>query len=130
MCLSLAGNQIKLIDFGLAQFYDGSSDLLFMAGTPEFAAPEGWYFKYFNIKYTIFSVIKYEPLSFHTDMWSLGVIAYILLSGQSPFLGDNIALTYCNVEKGKWSFCEEFEENGISEEARDFITKLLIVDKT
>jgi myosin-light-chain kinase len=80
----------------------------------EFAAPE---------------VIKYEPLDFHTDMWSLGVIAYILLSGQSPFLGDNIALTYCNVEKGKWSFCEEFDENGISDEARDFITKLLIVDK-
>ncbi len=56
-------NQIKLIDFGLAQYYDGRSDLLFMAGTPEFAAPE---------------VIKYEPLDFHTDMWSVGVIAYIL----------------------------------------------------
>ncbi|KAI6177454.1 Stretchin-Mlck [Aphelenchoides bicaudatus] len=114
MCVSLSGNQVKLIDFGLAQFYDGQKDLLFMAGTPEFAAPE---------------VIKYEPLDFHTDMWSLGVIAYILMSGQSPFLGDNIALTYCNVEKGNWSFCEEFDENGISDEARDFITKLLIVDK-
>lgn len=63
MCVSQAGNQIKLIDFGLAQYYDGSHDLLLMAGTPEFAAPE---------------VIKYEPLDFHTDMWSVGVIAYIL----------------------------------------------------
>lgn len=34
MCVSLTGNQIKLIDFGLAQFYDGQKDLLFMAGTP------------------------------------------------------------------------------------------------
>lgn len=114
MCVSQASNKIKLIDFGLAQYYDGQSDLLFMAGTPEFAAPE---------------VIKYEPLDFHTDMWSVGVIAYILLSGQSPFYSDNIAITYCNVEKGDWSFCEEFELNGISEEAKDFITKLLILQK-
>lgn len=63
MCLTLTGNQIKLIDFGLAQYYDEKSDLMFMAGTPEFAAPE---------------VIKYEPLNFYTDMWSVGVITYIL----------------------------------------------------
>ena len=63
MCVSQTGNQIKLIDFGLAQYYDGEHDLLFMAGTPEFAAPE---------------VIKFEPLDFHTDMWSVGVIVYIL----------------------------------------------------
>lgn len=50
MCVSQKGNQIKLIDFGLAQYFDGQSDLLFMGGTPEFAAPE---------------VIKYEKLDFH-----------------------------------------------------------------
>ncbi|KAL3091841.1 hypothetical protein niasHT_027461 [Heterodera trifolii] len=114
MCVSQTSNQIKLIDFGLAQWYDGSKDLMFMAGTPEFAAPE---------------VIKYEPLDFHTDMWSLGVIAYILLSGQSPFLGETLAHTYCNVERGNWMFCEEFAENGISSDAKDFISKLLILKK-
>ena len=35
MCVSQTSNQIKLIDFGLAQWYDGSKDLMFMAGTPE-----------------------------------------------------------------------------------------------
>ena len=35
MCVSQTSNKIKLIDFGLAQWYDGSKDLLFMAGTPE-----------------------------------------------------------------------------------------------
>lgn len=40
MCVSETGNRIKLIDFGLAQYYDGSKDLYYMAGTPEFAAPE------------------------------------------------------------------------------------------
>uniref|UniRef100_A0A0K0ES60 Protein kinase domain-containing protein n=1 Tax=Strongyloides stercoralis TaxID=6248 RepID=A0A0K0ES60_STRER len=114
MCVSQSSNQIKLIDFGLAQHYDGEQDLLFMAGTPEFAAPE---------------VIKYEPLNFHTDMWSVGVITYILLSGQSPFLGPNIAITYNKVEKGDWSFCDEFETNKISQDAKEFISKLLIVDK-
>ncbi|CEF60562.1 Stretchin-Mlck [Strongyloides ratti] len=114
MCVSQSSNQIKLIDFGLAQHYDGEQDLLFMAGTPEFAAPE---------------VIKYEPLNFHTDMWSVGVITYILLSGQSPFLGPNIAITYNKVEKGDWSFCNEFEINKISQDAKEFISKLLIVKK-
>uniref|UniRef100_A0A1I8B6J6 Protein kinase domain-containing protein n=1 Tax=Meloidogyne hapla TaxID=6305 RepID=A0A1I8B6J6_MELHA len=105
MCVSQTSNKIKLIDFGLAQWYDGSKDLMFMAGTPEFAAPE---------------VIKYEPLDFHTDM---------CLSGQSPFLGETLAHTYCNVEKGRWMFCEEFRENGISDDAKDFISRLLIVEK-
>ncbi|GMT36215.1 hypothetical protein PFISCL1PPCAC_27512 [Pristionchus fissidentatus] len=112
MCVSETGNRIKLIDFGLAQYYDGSKDLYYMAGTPEFAAPE---------------VIKYEPLDFRTDMWSVGVITYILLSGYSPFLGDNVAETYVNVERGEWEFTEEFEL--VSEQAKDFIRNLLSYDK-
>ncbi|GMR60833.1 hypothetical protein PMAYCL1PPCAC_31028 [Pristionchus mayeri] len=112
MCVSETGNRIKLIDFGLAQYYDGSKDLYYMAGTPEFAAPE---------------VIKYEPLDFRTDMWSVGVITYILLSGYSPFLGDNVAETYVNVERGEWEFTEEFDV--VSDGAKDFITNLLSYDK-
>uniref|UniRef100_A0A915C9A3 Protein kinase domain-containing protein n=1 Tax=Parascaris univalens TaxID=6257 RepID=A0A915C9A3_PARUN len=113
MCVSQTGNRIKLIDFGLAQYYDGSSNLLFMAGTPEFVAPE---------------VIKFEPIDFHTDMWSIGVITYILLSGISPFLGETLGDTYCAVEKGEWEFDEEAFE-GISEAAKDFISKLLVYDQ-
>uniref|UniRef100_A0A915M7L3 Protein kinase domain-containing protein n=1 Tax=Meloidogyne javanica TaxID=6303 RepID=A0A915M7L3_MELJA len=79
MCVSQTSNKIKLIDFGLAQWYDGSKDLI--------------------------------------------------LSGQSPFLGETLAHTYCNVEKGRWMFCEEFRENGISDDAKDFISRLLIVEK-
>uniref|UniRef100_A0A914WCY9 Protein kinase domain-containing protein n=1 Tax=Plectus sambesii TaxID=2011161 RepID=A0A914WCY9_9BILA len=113
MCVSQTGNRIKLIDFGLAQYYDGSKDLLLMAGTPEFAAPE---------------VIKFEPLDFHTDMWSVGVITYILLSGISPFLGENNAETYNNVQKGQWEFDEE-SFSGISDRAKDFVSHLLVYDK-
>ncbi|CAA88976.1 Protein kinase domain-containing protein [Caenorhabditis elegans] len=113
MCVSLTGNRIKLIDFGLARHYDGTQELKYMAGTPEFAAPE---------------VIKFEKLDYHTDMWSIGVITYILLSGYSPFLGDNLGETYCNVEKGVWEFTEEFDT--VTEEAKDFVTKLLVYDQS
>uniref|UniRef100_A0A915PIB0 Protein kinase domain-containing protein n=1 Tax=Setaria digitata TaxID=48799 RepID=A0A915PIB0_9BILA len=113
MCVSQTGNRIKLIDFGLAQFYDGSSNLLFMAGTPEFVAPE---------------VIKFEPIDFYTDMWSIGVITYILLSGISPFLGETLGDTYVAVEKGEWEFDDEAFQ-GISDAAKDFISKLLIMDQ-
>lgn len=44
-----------------------------MTGTPQFVSPE---------------VIKFEPITLATDMWSLGVITYVLLSGLSPFLGE------------------------------------------
>ena len=44
-----------------------------MTGTPQFVSPE---------------VIKHDPISLATDMWSLGVITYVLLSGLSPFLGE------------------------------------------
>uniref|UniRef100_A0A0K0D4I2 Protein kinase domain-containing protein n=1 Tax=Angiostrongylus cantonensis TaxID=6313 RepID=A0A0K0D4I2_ANGCA len=112
MCVSQRGNRIKLIDFGLARYYDGTQELRYMAGTPEFAAPE---------------VIKYEQLDFHTDMWSVGVITYILLSGYSPFLGENIAETYCNVERGVWEFTEEFDS--VSNEGKDFISRLIVYNK-
>ena len=50
------------------------------------------------------------------------------LSGISPFLGDTIGETYCAVEKGDWEFDEECFE-GISEAAKDFISKLLVYDQ-
>ena len=50
-----------------------------MSGTPEFVAPE---------------VVNYDPVTLVSDMWSLGVIAYVLLSGLSPFQGDTVSETY------------------------------------
>ncbi|GAA6079541.1 myosin light chain kinase 3 [Tachysurus ichikawai] len=82
-------------------------------GTPEFLAPE---------------VVNYDFVSFPTDMWSVGVITYMLLSGLSPFLGDNDAETMNNILHANWDFDAEAFEN-VSEEAKDFISKLLIPAK-
>ncbi|KAK3104073.1 hypothetical protein FSP39_024208, partial [Pinctada imbricata] len=112
LCLTREGNIIKIIDFGLARKFSPGGDLRILFGTPEFMAPE---------------VVNFDPASFATDMWSLGVICYVLLSGLSPFLGENEAETLVNVTSAKWDFkAEEFES--ISTEAKDFISKLLIKD--
>ncbi|XP_064634593.1 myosin light chain kinase, smooth muscle-like isoform X2 [Lineus longissimus] len=112
LCLTKKGNAIKIIDFGLAHFYDPKKKLMVLAGTPEFVAPE---------------VVKYEGVSHATDMWSVGVICYVLLSGLSPFMGDSDMETLGNVTACDWSFdFKEFEE--ISDTAKDFISKLLVAD--
>ncbi|XP_015247328.1 PREDICTED: myosin light chain kinase 3-like isoform X2 [Cyprinodon variegatus] len=114
LCVSRATNKIKIIDFGLARRYKPREKLRVNFGTPEFLAPE---------------VINYEFVSFPTDMWSLGVITYMLLSGLSPFLGDDDNETLNNILACQWNF-EEEEFRDISDEAKDFITRLLVKSKS
>ncbi|CAG5863133.1 unnamed protein product [Menidia menidia] len=114
LCVNRATNKIKIIDFGLARRYKPREKLKVNFGTPEFLAPE---------------VINYEFVSFPTDMWSLGVITYMLLSGLSPFLGDDDNETLNNILACQWNF-EEEEFTDISDEAKDFITLLLVKSKS
>ncbi|XP_047229984.1 myosin light chain kinase 2, skeletal/cardiac muscle isoform X2 [Girardinichthys multiradiatus] len=114
LCVSRDTNKIKIIDFGLARRYKPREKLRVNFGTPEFLAPE---------------VINYEFVSFPTDMWSLGVITYMLLSGLSPFLGDDDNETLNNILACQWNF-EEEEFEDISDEAKDFITRLLVKSKS
>uniref|UniRef100_W5N5S6 Myosin light chain kinase family member 4 n=1 Tax=Lepisosteus oculatus TaxID=7918 RepID=W5N5S6_LEPOC len=113
LCVSRATNKIKIIDFGLARRYKPREKLKVNFGTPEFLAPE---------------VINYEFVSFPTDMWSLGVITYMLLSGLSPFLGEDDNETLNNILACQWSL-EDEEFADISEEAKDFISRLIVKDK-
>ncbi|CAM9791890.1 unnamed protein product [Lampetra planeri] len=114
LCVNRKGNQIKIIDFGLARRYKPREKLKVHFGTPEFLAPE---------------VVNYDYVSFPTDMWSLGVIAYMLLSGLSPFMGEDDNETLTNIVNVNWDFDDEAFEN-VSEEAKDFISRLLIKEKS
>ncbi|XP_064202688.1 myosin light chain kinase 2, skeletal/cardiac muscle isoform X1 [Anguilla rostrata] len=114
MCVSRVTSKIKIIDFGLARVYKPREKLKVSFGTPEFLAPE---------------VVNYEFVSFRTDMWSLGVITYMLLSSLSPFLGEDDNETMNNILACQWGF-EEEEFTDISEEAKDFISKLLVLNKS
>ncbi|CAH1980702.1 unnamed protein product [Acanthoscelides obtectus] len=112
LCLTKTGNRIKIIDFGLARKFDPDKKLQVLFGTPEFVAPE---------------VVNFEAIGYGTDMWSVGVICYVLLSGLSPFMGHTDIETMANVTVAKYDFDDEaFDE--ISENAKDFIRKLLVKD--
>ncbi|XP_074864643.1 myosin light chain kinase 3 isoform X2 [Carettochelys insculpta] len=114
LCINHTGNQIKIIDFGLARRYKPREKLKVNFGTPEFLAPE---------------VVNYDFVSFPTDMWSVGVITYMLLSGLSPFLGETDAETMNYIVNCSWDFdAEAFEQ--LSEEAKDFISRLLVKEKS
>ncbi|NWR47005.1 MYLK2 kinase, partial [Regulus satrapa] len=114
LCVAATGHMVKIIDFGLARRYNPNEKLKVNFGTPEFLSPE---------------VVNYEQVSYSTDMWSMGVITYMLLSGLSPFLGDDDTETLNNVLAANWYFDEETFES-ISNEAKDFVSNLIIKDKS
>nr|XP_054500449.1 myosin light chain kinase 2, skeletal/cardiac muscle [Agelaius phoeniceus] len=114
LCVAATGHMVKIIDFGLARRYNPNEKLKVNFGTPEFLSPE---------------VVNYEQVSYTTDMWSMGVITYMLLSGLSPFLGDDDTETLNNVLAANWYFDEETFES-VSNEAKDFVSNLIIKDKS
>ncbi|KAF1665735.1 Myosin light chain kinase 2, skeletal/cardiac muscle, partial [Aptenodytes patagonicus] len=114
LCVAATGHMVKIIDFGLARRYNPQEKLKVNFGTPEFLSPE---------------VVNYEQVSYSTDMWSMGVITYMLLSGLSPFLGDNDTETLNNVLAANWYFDEETFES-VSDEAKDFVSNLIIKQKS
>ncbi|KAF0299363.1 Twitchin [Amphibalanus amphitrite] len=113
MCQTSKSTKVKLIDFGLATKLNPNELVKISTGTAEFAAPE---------------IVEREPVGFYTDMWAVGVLGYVLLSGLSPFAGENDIDTLKNVRSCDWDFDEE-AFNNVSEEGKDFIRRLLIKAK-
>ncbi|XP_030081343.1 titin isoform X21 [Drosophila hydei] len=110
MCHTRTSHQIKIIDFGLAQRLDTKAPVRVLFGTPEFIPPE---------------IISYEPIGFKSDMWSVGVICYVLLSGLSPFMGDSDVETFSNITRADYDYDDEAFDC-VSQEAKDFISQLLV----
>eukprot|EP00930_Biecheleria_cincta_P018147 TRINITY_DN1422_c0_g2_i1.p1 TRINITY_DN1422_c0_g2~~TRINITY_DN1422_c0_g2_i1.p1 ORF type:complete len:474 (+),score=104.49 TRINITY_DN1422_c0_g2_i1:286-1707(+) len=107
-----ASAAIKVIDFGLAKHHPpGDAPLKTKAGTPYYVAPE---------------VLKGQ-YGEKCDIWSIGVVAYILLCGFPPFSGDTDSQILKAVKKGAFDFPSP-EWDNISKEAKDFIRKMLVLD--
>lgn len=87
-------SKIIITDFGLASARKKGDDCLMKTtcGTPEYIAPE---------------VLVRKPYTNSVDMWALGVIAYILLSGTMPFEDDNRTRLYRQILRGKYSYSGE-----------------------
>ncbi|XP_041735724.1 serine/threonine-protein kinase 17A [Coregonus clupeaformis] len=101
---------IKIVDFGLSRMVSSSQELREIMGTPEYVAPE---------------ILNYEPISTATDMWSIGVLAYVMLTGISPFLGEDKQETFLNISQINVSYQEEELEH-VDQAAITFIKALLI----
>ncbi|XP_014254194.1 serine/threonine-protein kinase 17A-like [Cimex lectularius] len=101
--------EVKLCDFGISRYCKGT-DVREIVGTPDYIAPE---------------ILNYEPISLATDMWSVGVLLYVLLTGCSPFGGDTKQETFCNITHCRLEFPDDLFED-ISEEAKDLMTKLIV----
>ncbi|XP_061905384.1 serine/threonine kinase 17a like [Entelurus aequoreus] len=101
---------IRIVDFGLSRHMDSISEVREILGTPEYVAPE---------------ILNYEPISTATDMWSIGVLTYVMLTGESPFLGDDKQGTFLNISQVSVEYSHDTFED-ISPLAVDFIKSLLV----
>jgi calcium-dependent protein kinase len=101
-------DQIKIIDFGTSLVYDPTKKLEEKLGTPYYIAPE----------------VLNKNYGAKCDIWSIGVITYILLCGAPPFSGQTDNDIMKAVRAGKVSFAGDHWK-GISEVAKDFISQLL-----
>ncbi|RKP21726.1 Pkinase-domain-containing protein, partial [Rozella allomycis CSF55] len=104
--------RIMIGDFGLSKIFNEEEVMKTACGTPGYVAPE---------------VLKRKGYSRSVDLWSIGVITYILLVGYPPFYEENNAALFALIMKGDYEFDSPYWDN-ISKEAKDFISKLLVVD--
>jgi len=104
---------IKITDFGLAKFRgESKEDMHTACGTPGYVAPE---------------VLKGEKYDKAVDLWSLGVILYILLCGFPPFYHQNTNMLYKQIKKGEYDFPDPYWTD-ISDSAKQLVRGLLTVD--
>jgi len=113
LCASRDSLEIKITDFGLSKILSTEAVSMYTAcGTPSYVAPE---------------VLQCEGYDKSVDLWSVGVIVYIILCGFPPFHHENNALLFELIMSGKFSFPDPYWTN-VSAQAKDFVSKLLTVD--
>lgn len=103
---------IKVIDFGTSQVFDPSSKMHQTYGTPYYIAPE----------------ILAGEYTEKCDIWSCGVILYILLCGRPPFDGENDDEILENVSKGVYKVSGPIWSR-VSAEGIDLVKKMLNFDQ-
>ncbi|XP_012141377.1 calcium/calmodulin-dependent protein kinase I isoform X1 [Megachile rotundata] len=104
-------SKIMISDFGLSKMED-SGIMATACGTPGYVAPE---------------VLAQKPYGKAVDVWSIGVISYILLCGYPPFYDENDVNLFAQILKGEFEFDSPYWDD-ISDSAKDFIHKLMCVN--
>nr|XP_034299501.1 obscurin isoform X4 [Crassostrea gigas] len=99
---------VRIVDFGLVQKVIKEGQIVPRDGNPEFMAPE---------------VVVKETTSYPADIWSVGVLAFLLLSGESPFKGQDEETTFANIAYNRYNALSLYEN--ITKEALKFIFRVL-----
>jgi calcium-dependent protein kinase len=102
---------VKIIDFGLSAFYSDFQQLSTKVGTPYYVAPEVLSKKYGK----------------ECDMWSAGVITYVLLTGCPPFQAKTLPELFDRIKTCNLKYIDQDFKN-LSQESYHFIKSLLCVD--
>jgi serine/threonine protein kinase len=104
--------KIKIGDFGFAKRVHTPESLTTRVGTPTYVAPE---------------ILKNIPHDHRVDLWSVGVVIFVLLVGYPPFMEDNQNTLFLKIRNGDWVFLPE-DWKHISDDAKDLIKGLLVAD--
>eukprot|EP00008_Paramoeba_atlantica_P012972 CAMPEP_0201495238 /NCGR_PEP_ID=MMETSP0151_2-20130828/52759_1 /ASSEMBLY_ACC=CAM_ASM_000257 /TAXON_ID=200890 /ORGANISM="Paramoeba atlantica, Strain 621/1 / CCAP 1560/9" /LENGTH=563 /DNA_ID=CAMNT_0047884089 /DNA_START=23 /DNA_END=1711 /DNA_ORIENTATION=+ len=104
--------QIQLTDFGLSKILEQDVETLSLAGSPSYIAPE---------------IIENARYGFAVDMWSSGVVVFVLLSGKIPWTERHFQERFQQIVRAEYNFCS-VEWNFVSPNAKNFISRLLVVD--
>eukprot|EP00418_Pyrodinium_bahamense_P098930 CAMPEP_0179039564 /NCGR_PEP_ID=MMETSP0796-20121207/15205_1 /TAXON_ID=73915 /ORGANISM="Pyrodinium bahamense, Strain pbaha01" /LENGTH=549 /DNA_ID=CAMNT_0020735899 /DNA_START=38 /DNA_END=1687 /DNA_ORIENTATION=+ len=107
---SKGSSHLKLIDFGFSKMWDPNIKMHVSCGTLSYVAPE----------------VLEKSYTSQCDLWSMGVIAFILLAGYMPFAGTESTQTK-NIQLGKYTMKKE-KWAGVSEEGVQFVKALLQVN--
>jgi len=106
---------VKIADFGFSKnFGEDGEKLMTSCGSPGYVAPE---------------ILTAESYDKSVDMWSVGVIIYILLSGYPPFYADSAPALFKKIMDVKYDFDDSVWDD-ISDSAKDLIRNLLVKDPT
>lgn len=108
-----ADGVLKISDFGLSNLQrcsqSGTNMLQTVCGTPNYVAPE---------------VLKEQGYDGRiADVWSCGVILFVMLAGYLPFDDDNMNALFTKIERGEFRMARHFSDG-----AKDLISKILVTD--
>ncbi|XP_037419627.1 calcium-dependent protein kinase 1-like [Triticum dicoccoides] len=103
---------LKIMDFGLSSVEDFSDPVVALFGSVDYVSPEA---------------LSRQEVSTASDMWSVGVILYILLSGCPPFHAATNQEKQQRILQGEFSF-QEHTWKTITSSAKDLISSLLSVE--
>ena len=102
-------NKIKIIDFGLSNYFDGTKKLSTPCGSPCYASPE------------MVSGKKYN--GFYIDVWAIGIVLFAMLCGYLPFEDEKNEILFKQILSAKIDYPDH-----LSDLSKDMLQKIIVVD--